>query len=108
MTVALGSTLSAIILQESVALAEGTVALSVLILAQFAVTYVSVKSSTFASAVRSEPALLVRDGRFCEAAMRRERITDAEALGAVRAQGGRSVENAESGSDGSMSVSLRA
>ncbi|WP_328517688.1 DUF421 domain-containing protein [Devosia algicola] len=54
-TVALGSTLSAIILQESVALAEGAVALALLIAAQFAVTFISVRSKPFAGLVRSEP-----------------------------------------------------
>jgi len=109
-TVALGSTLSAILLQESVALAEGATALALLILAQFAVTYLSVRSPAFAGAVRSEPALLARDGAFCEAAMRRERITKPEALSAVRSSGGRGIENVESlilESDGSISVSLK-
>ncbi len=49
-TVALGSTLSAILLQESVALAEGATALALLILAQFAVTFLSVRSPAFAGA----------------------------------------------------------
>jgi uncharacterized membrane protein YcaP (DUF421 family) len=108
-TVALGSTLSAILLQESVALAEGATALALLIVAQFTVTFASVRSARFASAVRSEPALLVKDGRFCEASMRRERITESEALSSIRAHGGRGIEDAETvilESDGS--VSLRA
>lgn len=109
-TVALGSTLSAILLQESVALAEGATALALLIVAQFAVTYASVRWSSFASAVRSEPALLIKDGRFCETAMRRERITEGEALSAIRAQGGRGVADADTvilESDGSLSVALK-
>lgn len=84
-TVALGSTLSAIILQESVALAEGAAALSLLILLQFLVTVLSVRSSSFASAVRSEPTLLARDGSLCNSAMQRKRITRGEALSALRA-----------------------
>jgi hypothetical protein len=74
-TVALGSTLSAILLQESVALAEGATALALLILMQFFVTSVSVRSPSFAKAVRAEPALLVKDGLCCTKTMRRERIT---------------------------------
>jgi uncharacterized membrane protein YcaP (DUF421 family) len=109
-TVALGSTLSAILLQESVALAEGAVALALLIVAQFAVTYASVRWSRFASAVRAEPALLAKDGCFCKASMRRERITEGEALSAIRAQGGHEITDAKSiilESDGSLSVALR-
>ncbi|AVO44450.1 DUF421 domain-containing protein [Phreatobacter cathodiphilus] len=109
-TVALGSTLSAILLQESVALAEGAAALALLILLQFLVTFSSVRSDRFASAMRSEPALLVRDGEFCPGAMKRQRVTQDEALSAIRAAGGRDVEEAEAvilESDGTLSVVLR-
>lgn len=61
-TVALGSTLSAILLQESIALAEGAVALGLLIAMQYLVAFTSVRWQTFAKAVRSEPALLIRSG----------------------------------------------
>jgi uncharacterized membrane protein YcaP (DUF421 family) len=109
-TVALGSTLSAILLQESVALAEGALALALLILLQYLVSALSVRSPAFAQAVRSEPALLVRDGRYCLSAMRRERITQDEALGAIRSSGGLSIDEARTvilESDGTLSVALR-
>ncbi len=109
-TVALGSTLSAIILQESVALAEGAAALALLILLQFLVTFLSVRSAGFAAALRSEPALLARDGAFCMAAMKRERITQDEALSAVRASGGNDIAKVEAlilESDGTLSVVMR-
>ena len=108
-TVALGSTLSAILLQESVALAEGAAALGLLILMQYLVAFFSVRSAWFAKAVRSEPTLLVRNGVYCESALRRERITKGEALSAVRAAGGRDIEEVETlilESDGTMSASL--
>ncbi len=109
-TVALGSTLSAILLQESIALAEGAAALALLIILQLIVTYASVRSGRFASLVRSEPALLVRDGRFCDGALKRERVTRDEALSAIRAAGGLGVDEAEAvilESDGTLSVALR-
>lgn len=109
-TVALGSTLSAILLQESIALAEGAAALALLIVAQFAVTYASVRSRGFAKAVRSEPSLLARDGAFCSRAMRRERISEDEALSAVRAQGATGIDGVDClvlESDGSLSVILK-
>ena len=108
-TVALGSTLSAILLQESIALAEGATALALLIGLQYLVTFTSVRSDGFAKLVRSEPTLLVRDGAMCEAAMRRQRITEAEALSAVRSAGGRTIAEVESlilESDGTLSVRL--
>lgn len=109
-TVALGSTLSAILLQESIALAEGATALALLIVAQFAVTFASVRSRSFAKAVRSEPSLLARNGAFCSRAMRRERISEDEALSAVRAHGATGIERVDClvlESDGSLSVILK-
>ncbi|RUT29245.1 DUF421 domain-containing protein [Arsenicitalea aurantiaca] len=109
-TVALGSTLSAILVQESIALAEGTTARVLLISLQYAVTAFSVRSARFAKAVRSEPALLARHGAFIPGAMRRQRVTEDEALSAVRAGGGESIDAVESlvlESDGSISVQLR-
>lgn len=109
-TVALGSTLSAILLQESVALAEGAAALGLLVLAQFGVTYASVRSRRFADFVRSEPTLLARDGAFCRKAMLSERITEEEAQAAIRSSGARGVESVHSmilESDGTISVQLR-
>lgn len=109
-TVALGSTLSAITLQESVALAEGAAALALLIALQFAVTFWSVRAKSFAKLIRSEPALLARAGEFCHQALRRERVTEDEALSAIRASGGDTVSDVEFlvlESDGTISAALR-
>lgn len=109
-TVALGSTLATVLLQESVALAEGAAALVVLIGAQFGVTFLSVRSTRFARAVRSEPSLLVHDGQLCRRALKAERITESEAVSAIRASGGMTLSDARSvilESDGSLSVVLR-
>ena len=109
-TVALGSTLSAILLQESIALAEGATALALLVFMQFLVTFVSVRWPGFARAVRSEATLLVRDGRCCEQAMRRERLTWEEVLSAVRSRGGHTIDDATTvilESDGTVSVALK-
>ena len=106
-TVALGSTLSAILLQESIALAEGAVALALLILMQFLVTFLSVRWRAFAKAVRSEPALLASGGAFCSEAMRRERVTEDEVISAIRSSGGGDLASTEAvilESDGTISV----
>ncbi|MFN3912965.1 DUF421 domain-containing protein [Hyphomonas sp.] len=109
-TVALGSSLSAIMLQESITLADGAAALAVLILAQFVVTYASVRSDSFADLIRSEPSLLAHAGVFCTHTMRRERVTEDEALSAIRDHGGSDVTHVEHlflESDGTLSVILR-
>jgi uncharacterized membrane protein YcaP (DUF421 family) len=108
-TVALGSTLSAVLLQESIALAEGAVALALLIGMQYLVTFTSVRWNAFARAVRSEPTLLVRRGSLCERAMLSQRVTQAELESAVRASGGKSLRDVEClvlESDGTLSVVL--
>lgn len=106
-TVALGSTLSAILLQQSIALAEGAVALGLLIALQYGVTTASVLSRPVAKIIRSEPSLLVRHGEFCRKAMARQRITEGEVLSAVRAQGSADIATIEAvflESDGKLSV----
>ena len=109
-TVALGSTLAAILLDASVALAEGVAAFATLIALQFAVTYGSVRQPRFARLVRSEPTILVRDGEEVATAMRRERITREEIDSAIRANGGQDIAEVSLvvlESDGTLSVALR-
>lgn len=106
-TVALGSTLSAILLQESIALAEGATALGLLILLQYLVTFASVRSNSVAKLIRSEPTLLVRSGSFCRDAMMRQRITEDEIMSAVRSNGSEGLDEVEAvvlESDGTLSI----
>jgi uncharacterized membrane protein YcaP (DUF421 family) len=86
-TVALGSTLATILLFASVALAEGLLALALLIFLQFAVTWISVRSATFRGFIKNEPKLLFYDGGFLQEAMRAERMTEEEVEASVRQQG---------------------
>jgi len=86
-TVALGSTLATVLLSSSVALAEGLVALALLILLQYLIAWLSVRSPTFQSLIKSEPSLLMHRGQYLYGAMKAERITREEILAAVRASG---------------------
>lgn len=86
-TVALGSTLATILLSSDVALAEGVTALGVLILLQYVIAWLSVHSQTMSRLVKSEPALLVYQGRLLPEALRRERVVDTEVWAVVRSQG---------------------
>ncbi|HBM62149.1 MAG TPA: DUF421 domain-containing protein [Citreicella sp.] len=108
-TVALGSTLSAILLNESIALAEGLVALGLLIGLQYAVAFFSVRSKGFAQLVRSEPSLLMRRGTPLPAALRQARITRSELDSVIRTHGSQNRDAVASvilESDGSFSVIL--
>lgn len=86
-TVALGSTLATILLSKDVALLEGILALGLLVFLQAAITWLSVRSPRFQALVKSEPTLLLRDGEFLHATMRRQRITREEILAAIRSSG---------------------
>lgn len=57
-TIALGSILATILISEQVALMEGVTAFTLLILLQYLITSLSVKSQGFADLVKSEPTLL--------------------------------------------------
>ena len=106
-TVALGSTLSSVLLNDSIALAEGLVAMATLIGLQFVVTFASVRSSRIEGLVKSEPTLLLRDGRFLDAALKAQRVTRDEVLSALRSEGVSDVEAVHAvvlETDGSMSV----
>lgn len=86
-TVALGSTLATILLSSDVALAEGLLAFALLIVLQFVVTWLSVRSPTFRRVIKNEPRLLFCEGSFLQDAMREERVTVEEVEAAVRQQG---------------------
>jgi uncharacterized membrane protein YcaP (DUF421 family) len=83
-TVALGSTLATVLLTKDVALAEGLTAFALLIVLQFVVTSLSVRTEFVRGLARSEPRLLFYQGEFLEDAMRAERVTHSEVLQAIR------------------------
>jgi len=92
-TVAIGSTMASIITSKNLALVEGLVALCLLVVLQFVVTAASVRWPWVNRVVKSDPALLVREGRTLPAPMRRERITGDELLAAARQVGCERLED---------------
>ncbi len=86
-TVALGSTLATVLLSKDVALAEGVLALALLVLLQFAITWASVRLPWFNRIIKSEPTLLVHRGEFLDGALRKQRVTRDEVLSVLRGEG---------------------
>jgi len=86
-TVALGSTLATVLLSKSVALAEGVLAMTLLVFLQFVITWLSVRSSRFRAFVKSEPTLVMHKGQFLDSALRAQRITQEEVMAALRSNG---------------------
>ncbi len=106
-TVALGSTLATVLLNKSVALAEGLVAFMLLAGLQYLVAFLSVRSARFDALVKSEPTLLLHHGRFLERSMRGQRVTREEVVSALRSSGIAGPEDAAAvvlETDGSLSV----
>jgi uncharacterized membrane protein YcaP (DUF421 family) len=86
-TVALGSTLASTIVSRDVSVAEGVLALGVLVGLQYLVSWLSVRYKGVEKLVKSQPRLLYYEGEFLTDAMRAERITESEIWQALRAQG---------------------
>lgn len=106
-TVSLGSLLATILLSQSVSLAEGIVALSLLIGLQYLVAWLSVRWTWFSGLVKSEPTLLLHHGLMLNLAMRQQRVTREELVSAVRAAGLAELSDAAAvvlETDGSLSV----
>ena len=106
-TVSLGSTLATIALSQDVALAQGVLALGLLVALQFLISWSSVRWRWVRRLVTGEPSLLLYRGRYLETALRRTRVTEDEVRAAVRSQGQPAIETIEAvvlETDGSFSV----
>ena len=106
-TVALGSTLATVLLSKSVALAEGVLALALLVCLQFAVTWGSVRSKRFSTLVKARPTLLLWNGALLDENLRHERVTPEEIFASARASGFsdmKAIQAAILETDGSLTV----
>lgn len=106
-TVALGSTLATVLLNRSVALAEGIAAFALLAGLQYSVAWLSVRFARFNALAKSEPTLLLHRGRFLDRAMQGQRVTREEVISALRASNVARPEDAAAvvlETDGSLSV----
>ncbi|MDH5833438.1 DUF421 domain-containing protein [Luteimonas kalidii] len=109
-TIALGSTLATILLTEEVALVEGVLGMGLLIMLQYAISWTSVRSGWVRRAVKNAPTLLLREGRPCVDALRKQRVTEGELRAAVRAAGHATFEEIDAvvlETDGNFSVITR-
>ncbi|MBA3613122.1 MAG: DUF421 domain-containing protein [Nitrospirales bacterium] len=86
-TVALGSILATILLNKDVTLAQGVLALALLIGMQFIVTWTSLRIRWVRKLATGEPTLLLYQGRFLSDALRWTRVTEDEVRAAVRGAG---------------------
>jgi len=92
-TIALGSTLATVVLNKSVALADGILAFFLLIALQYVMTYMEVRSKKISSLIKATPSLLVYKGRMLKAAMLKERVNEDEIHAVVRQNGLASMQD---------------
>lgn len=86
-TIALGSILAAVILSKDVSLAEGVLALVLLMSWQFVLTWLSSRFQPVRKLLASEPTLLFHQGEFLTRAMHSERVSKDEIHQAARMSG---------------------
>ena len=106
-TVALGSTLASVMTSNTLPLANGLLALALLVVLQFAVAWLSLRSRWFERLVKSEPVLLFYDGRYLDGAIRSARLTPGEILAVARSSGQADMDEVKAvvlETDGSLSV----
>lgn len=109
-TVALGSTLATVLLSKDVALADGAVAMGLLISLQFIITWTSVRFSWVRRLVTGEPLMLLYQGEYLPNSLSKARVTKAEVLSAIRGSGFSDVAAVQAvvlETDGSLSVVKR-
>lgn len=109
-TISIGSPLASVITTQSLALAEGIVALAIVVSLQFVVTAASVRWPSLGRALKADPTLLLCNGEPLSSAMKRQRITLQELDVAVRQAGGTSQLQAQAiylEADGTLTALMR-
>jgi uncharacterized membrane protein YcaP (DUF421 family) len=106
-TVAFGSTLATALLSPQTSLVQAVLAFAFLVLAQYCITWLSVRARSFQRLVKASPSLLYFRGRLREEDIRRERVTRVELEAVCRQQGYASLARVDAvvlETDGSLSV----
>lgn len=106
-TIALGSTLATVMLNENVPLVNGVLGFGLLIFLQYIISWLSVRFETVQKLVKSKPSLLYYRGEFFEEALLNERITREEILASIREHEVETISNVDAvvlETDGTLTV----
>lgn len=106
-TVAIGSILASILINQNVTIIQGITAFSVLMIMQYIITKLSVHSRLVSQYIKASPSLLYHNGKFHYQNMKKERIVEAEIKQAIRSNGTGDMSNVKAiiiETDGSLSV----
>lgn len=94
-TVALGSILASVALNQNIPLANGVAAIVIFIGFQFLLTWLAVRVKSVKTLITSRPSLIFYKGNFLHGAMKVERITEEEIYSAARKEGISTLEGIE-------------
>lgn len=94
-TYALGALLATMAVSDAVPLTRGIVAVSVLFLLEYVLEWLAARSPWVSRVLNAPPTVLMHQGQFLHVRMRRQRVTEAEILQAVRDQGIPSLAHVE-------------
>lgn len=106
-TIAFGSVLASILLSTQDTFGKGLLSFALLIIFQYIVTWIAVRSSWVQKLIKAEPALLVYRGQIQHEVLQRERIAEGEVLAALRSNSVAAIEDVDAvvlETDGSFSV----
>ena len=118
-TVALGSTLATILLSSDVSYVEGAIALALLLALQVIVAFLAARWHRVRRLTTASPTVLLKSGRFDDAALRRTRLSRADvrqagvgdlssiAVVVLESNGGLSVITSDGWGDGSALDDVR-
>jgi uncharacterized membrane protein YcaP (DUF421 family) len=105
--VAVGSVFASMIISKDVTLIEGIAALATLIGIQMLLSYLAARFPKAERIINGEPTLVLSHGKFIPSALRKERVTEEEVRGAIRAEGVTRVEDVDAvtmENDGTLTV----
>lgn len=94
-TIALGSVLATVSLNENIPLANGVTAMVAFIGFQFIFTWLSVRMKSFKTLITSSPTLIFYKGDFLLQTMKKERVTEQEVYCAARKMGISSLDGVD-------------
>lgn len=91
-TIALGSVLAGVAINQNIPLADGVTAILTFIGIQLLFTWLSVRVKAFKTLITSRPSLIFYKGSYLYRAMKKERITIEEIYSAARQKGFSSLD----------------
>ena len=106
-TIAFGSILASALLSDKTRFVQAMVSIGILVLLQFMITWLAVRSGAIQTLIKSEPSLLLFKGKMIDKTLKKQRVAEGEVLAAIRLSGHSRIDNIDAvilETDGSFSV----